>query len=410
MRFGLLGRKLAHSYSKVIHEALGRYSYELFEVEPENLAAFMECRDIHGFNVTIPYKRDVIPFCKELSHTAQSIGSVNTILRRADGSLFGDNTDAYGFALQIERSGIDVRGRKVLVLGSGGSSLAVLNMLKEMQAGQIVVISRGGEDNYENISRHYDAQIIVNTTPVGMYPHTGESPVNIHSFDCLEGVLDLIYNPVRTQLLMDAGALGVPHLGGLVMLVGQACAASERFCGQPVSVQQEDKVVRLLRQKMENIIIIGMPGCGKSTVGRILADYTGKAFIDADAALEEEAGFTIPQIFEREGEAGFRKRETEILEELGKQSGLVIATGGGCVTREENYAHLHQNGTIIFLEREISMLERKGRPLSQGDLREMYEKRLALYRRFADITIQNNAQESTVAKKIMEAAYEDTGD
>ena len=410
IRCGLLGHRLSHSYSPIIHEVFGGYSYELFEVEPENLSGFMSRRDIHGFNITVPYKRDVIPFCNELSETARSVGSVNTILRRADDSLYGDNTDVYGFSTQVKRSGIVVQGKKVLILGSGGSSLTALHVMHELQAEQIIVVSRGGEDNYENICRHKDASIIVNTTPVGMYPHTGKSPVDIGNFERLEGVLDLVYNPARTQLLMDAKMLRIPHLGGLTMLVGQARAASEMFSGQKVSIEQEDSVVRMLRRKMENIILIGMPGCGKSVIGKLLAENTGKKFVDADSAIEEAAGVSIPEIFIREGESGFRKRESEVLETLGKQSGLVIATGGGCVTRRENYAHLHQNGTIIFIERDISKLERKGRPLSQGNLQEMYVERLPLYREFADITVQNNGQISTAAQKIKEAVYENTRD
>ena len=411
LRCGLLGRKLSHSYSPAIHEAFGGYSYELFEIEPENLAAFMERRDIHGFNVTIPYKRDVMSFCKELSPTARSIGSVNTILRRADGSLYGDNTDVNGFSSQVKCSGIDVHSKKVLVLGSGGSSSCVVHVMREMQAGQIVVISRGGEDNYNNISRHHDAQVIINTTPVGMYPHTGESPVDIRNFKRLEGVLDLIYNPARTQFLMDAEMLGLPYSNGLTMLVGQARVASEIFRGQPITAEQEEKVVKMLRRKMENIILIGMPGCGKSTIGRLLAESTSKTFVDADSAIEETAGISIPEIFDREGEQGFRKRESEVLEKLGKQSGLVIATGGGCVTRRENYSYLHQNGTIVFLERDISKLERKGRPLSQGNLHEMFDKRLPLYREFADIIIQNNERVEEVVKRITETVYgESNGD
>ena len=409
LRCGLLGHRLSHSYSPIIHEAFGGYSYELFEVESYNLAAFMNRRDIHGFNVTIPYKRDVIPYCDELSSTARSVNSVNTVLRRADGSLYGDNTDVYGFSSMVKHSGIDVRSKKVLILGSGGGSVSVLHVMREMQAGQVVVVSRSGENNYENISRHLDAQIIINTTPVGMYPHTGKSPVDIRIFKHLEGVLDLVYNPARTALLMDAETLGIPHLNGLIMLVEQARAASELFRGQPLAAGKENQLVKMLRQKMENLILIGMPGCGKSVIGRLLADKTNKTFIDADSVLEEDAGISIPEIFNREGEVGFRTRESEVLEKLGKQSGLVIATGGGCVTRPINYAHLHQNGTIIFLERDISKLEREGRPLSQGNLYEMHEKRLPLYREFVDITVQNNEQMEAVVNNIAEAVYENFG-
>jgi len=304
---GLLGRKLGHSYSPAIHRALGGgYSYELFEVEPENLSTFLERGDFHGLNVTIPYKKDVIPFCWELSPVAAKIGSVNTILRRPDGSLFGDNTDASGFLSMVKRSGIDVQGKKTLVLGGGGSSLTVCHVLSGLGAGEVVVISRGGENNYENLNRHRDAQVLVNATPVGMYPDTDNAPVSLSAFPRLEGVLDLIYNPARTRLLMDAQSRVLPLLGGLTMLVGQARAACELFSGQPVDAGRERSVIRDLRRQTENIILIGMPGCGKSTIGKMLADVTERPFVDADHALETDAGLSIPEIFRREGEESFR--------------------------------------------------------------------------------------------------------
>ena len=403
LRCGLLGRKLIHSYSPAIHGILAGYSYRLFEVEPENLASFLEGEDFHGLNVTIPYKKDVIPFCRELSPLARAIGSVNAILRRPDGTLYGDNTDARGFLAMLKRSAIPVEGKKVLVLGSGGSSLSVRHVLSECDAGQIIVVSRGGENHYGNLERHADAQVIVNTTPVGMYPDTDRAPVSLSAFPHLEGVLDLVYNPARTRLLMDAQARDLPHMGGLTMLVGQARAACELFTGQAVDAEKEQLAARMLRQKMENLVLIGMPGCGKTTVGKALAEQLGRPFIDADLALEEAAGISIPEIFSREGEAGFRQREAQTLKQLGSQSGLVIATGGGCVTREENYFHLRQNGIIIFLERSTALLAREGRPLSQGDLEAMYRQRLPLYRRFACLTAHNDAPAETVVKNILSA-------
>ena len=406
-RCGLLGRKLSHSFSPFIHNAFGGYCYELFEIEPEQLSDFMLKRDFHGINVTIPYKKDVIPFCAELSESAKAIGSVNTLLRRPDGTLFGDNTDAAGFAAMIKQSGIDPRGKKVLVLGSGGSSLTACYVLKNHGAGEIVVVSRSGENNYENINLNRDAQIIVNTTPIGMYPNTGDSPVDISCFGSLSGVLDIVYNPARTRLLMQAEALEIPHLGGLTMLVSQARAANELFSGRKSDKPSEADVIRRLQQSTENIILIGMPGCGKSTIGRALAEIADKKFKDSDLEIEKTVGCGIPEIFEAEGEESFRKRESEILESLGRMSGLVIATGGGCVTREVNYFHLRQNGIIVFLERDIDNLERNGRPLSQdADLSAMYEKRLPIYRRFSDIAISNDADPHTIAKNILEKAYE----
>jgi len=409
MRCGLLGRTLKHSYSPAIHKALGGgYSYELFEIEPDDLSTFMESDIWDGLNVTIPYKQAVIPFCADLSPTAKAIGSVNTITRRPDGSLYGDNTDAAGFLAMLQQSSIDVRGKKVLVLGSGGSSLTVCHVLQEQGAGEIIVISRHGEHTYETLDRHRDTQIIVNTTPVGMYPHTDQSPINIAGFPHLEGVLDLIYNPARTRLLMDAETRGMPHQGGLPMLVGQAHAAAKRFVGRDalgapsLPTTTPNAIVNLLRRQTENIILIGMPGSGKSHIGYLLHECTDCPLVDTDHEIEKAAGISIPELFRREGEAGFRARETAVLEQWGKESGLIIATGGGVVTREENYPHLHQNGTIFFLERPISQLARKGRPLSQGDLDEMYARRLPQYQRFADCTIQNQGEPDVVADKILE--------
>jgi len=403
-RCGLLGQSLKHSYSPLIHSILSdAYSYELFEVEPEGLPAFLESGCFQGINVTIPYKTAVIPFCKELSPIAQAIGSVNTVLRRSDGSLYGDNTDVIGFLTMVSRSGVNVSSKKVLVLGSGGSSLTVCHGLKELGAGEIVVISRQGEHTYENLSCHKDAAIIVNTTPVGMYPDTGLAPVNLKDFPHLEGVLDIIYNPAKTRLLMEAEFLGIPCLGGLNMLVGQAKAAAELFSGQTISASKEHDVFCLLSRQMENIVLIGMPGCGKTTIGQIIAEITEKPFYDADIILEAESGMKIPEIFNVEGEEGFRVRETEVFKKLGKESGLVIATGGGSITRDENYFHLRQNGTIIFLERDLALLERAGRPLSQNvDLNEMYAQRLPKYQRFADLTVENTADAHTTARNVVE--------
>ena len=401
---GLLGQKLGHSYSPLIHRALGcDYSYELFEVEPDKLSSFLERGDFHGLNITIPYKTAVIPFCKELSPMASAIGSVNTILRRPDGSLYGDNTDVIGFLTMVSRSGISVSKKKVLVLGSGGSSLTVSHGLKELGADEIIIISRRGENTYENLNCHRDAEIIINTTPVGMYPDTGKAPINLMDFPDLEGVLDIIYNPARTRLLMDAKNLGIPYLGGLTMLVGQAKAAAELFSAQTITASKELAVLDSLSHQMENIILIGMPGSGKTTIGQILAEITERPFYDADIVLEKDSAMTIPEIFKSEGEDGFRVRESKVLEKLGKESGIVIATGGGCVTKEENYPHLHQNGVIVFLERDLSLLERAGRPLSQNaDLSLMYTKRLPKYQKFADLTVKNDTDGYIVAKSILE--------
>lgn len=390
MKCGLLGRTLGHSYSPQIHAMLGDYVYTLFEKEPEEVADFLKNGDFTGINVTIPYKQAVIPYLDDLSDAARRIGAVNTILRRPDGSLWGHNTDHYGFSAMVQRTGLALEGKKVLVLGSGGASRTVVCVLEELGANP-VVISRTGKDNYQNLNRHADAAAIVNTTPVGMYPNTGISPVELDGFPHLEGVLDLIYNPARTQLLLDAERQGIPNQNGLWMLVAQAKEAAEVFTGAPIAHSAIARIHHTLSRQMQNLVLIGMPGCGKSTIGPLLAQATGRSFVDADETIAALAGKTIPEIFAQDGEDAFRRLETQVLADLGKRSGLVIATGGGCVTRADNYPLLHQNGILLRLERKLSLLPTDGRPVSQSrSLSRLYEVRDPLYRAFADITIDNN--------------------
>ena len=410
MRAGLLGRKLGHSFSPRIHSFLGDYSYDLFEVEPEDLGSFMRSGRFDALNVTIPYKMDVIPYLSELSPAARAIGSVNTIVRRADGSLFGDNTDAAGFTGMVRRLGVDPAGKKALILGSGGASLTAQYVLREMGASKIVVISRNGEDNYENLERHADASILVNATPVGMYPHNGISPVDLARLPALEAVLDMIYNPARTQLLLDAQARGIPCINGLFMLAEQARKASERFSGTSLDPALSKKIHAALRAETENIVLIGMPGCGKTTIGRTLSEKTGKPVLDADAVLTEKIGMPIPEYFAAHAEAEFRQEETEVLREICRMSGQIIATGGGCVTRSENRDLLRQNGRVFYIERGLDMLPTDGRPLSQrGKLQDMYAVRHPLYLDFADVRIANSGAPEAAAEKIMEAFYENSG-
>lgn len=400
MKCGLLGGKLTHSYSPQIHGYLGSYSYELFEKMPEELEDFLKNGDFVGLNVTIPFKKSVIPYCAELSERAKELGAVNTIVRRADGTLIGHNTDYFGFERMLQTSGLDVSGKKALVLGSGGASNTAVSVLKE-QGADVVVVSRSGENNYENLHLHSDAAVIVNATPVGMYPNVGTSPIDLAEFPALEGVLDLIYNPARTQLLLDAQSSGLIAVNGLEMLVAQAKESAEWFTGSTISDDVIPVIHRKLKNQMENIILIGMPGCGKTTVGKLIAEKTGKTFLDADAHLVEKAGKTIPEIFTEIGEAGFRNLETKTLAKLGKESGLVIATGGGCVTQGRNYPLLHQNGTIFWLQRDIAALPTDGRPLSQSnDLTKMYEARKPMYQHFADKTVDNNGDPEAAANTI----------
>lgn len=406
---GLLGETLGHSYSPMIHHELGDYDYRLFEVPRERLGSFLTSGSWDGLNVTIPYKKAVVPYCTGLSDAAAKLQSVNTIVRRPDGTLYGDNTDLYGFLYMVRRSGISPAGKKALVLGSGGASVTVKAALEQLGA-HVTVISRSGPDNYTNLDRHADAEIIANTTPVGMYPHNGSAAVDLKQFPCCQGVLDIVYNPARTALILQAEELGIPHASGLSMLVAQAKRSSEQFSGTPIDDSALERVERIIHSRLRNIILIGMPGCGKSTVGKALADLLDRPFVDCDREMEKVIGMSVADYITRYGEEAFRAEETAMLTQLGKTSGLVIATGGGCVTRPENYPRLHQNGTMIFLERELSKLPKKGRPLSlRGSLQDMYTIRLPMYRRFADVTVPNDGAPEKVAKAV-EEAYERISD
>ena len=370
MRCGLLGEKLGHSYSPAIHAQLADYAYGLYEVAPEDLPAFLTGGDFDALNVTIPYKKTVIPYCAELSPIAQKLGSVNVLVRRADGTLYGDNADAFGFEYLVRHSGIDVAGQKALVLGNGGASATIQAVLEQLGA-HVTVISRHGPDNYDNLDRHADARVIVNTTPVGMYPNTGRAAVDLRQFPQCAGVLDIVYNPARTALLLQAESLGIPCAGGLYMLVAQAKRSCEVFTD--------------------------------TVIAALLAERLHRPVLDSDAQVVETACMSIPDIFAAGGEAAFRARETAALAELGKRSGAVLATGGGSICREENYPLLHQNGTIFWLQRDLALLPKDGRPISQrSDLAALYAQRAPLYARFADAVIDNNGTPEETVRKILE--------
>ena len=399
-RYGLLGEKLGHSYSPQIHAQLASYPYDLYEVAPERLDAFLRTTELAGMNVTIPYKKAVIPYCKALSPAAARIGSVNTLVRRADG-WYGDNTDYDGFCYMARDFAI--AGKKALVLGNGGVSLTVQQALRDLGAREVVVISRRGPDNYQNLARHADAQIIANATPVGMYPNNGASPLDLAGFPRLEGVLDLIYNPARTALLLQAERRGIACNGGLGMLVAQAKRAAELFTGRAIADGEIERITRCLAGQMQNIVLIGMPGCGKTTLGKALADRLGRPFYDADAVLEQRAGRSIPEIFRCDGEAAFRALETQTLAELGKCSGAVIATGGGCVTRPENAPLLRQNGRVVWVKRPLDRLPVSGRPVSQRmSAAAIYAQRRDRYAAFAAYTVENDGPLAETLAKLLE--------
>ena len=400
---GLLGEKLGHSYSPEIHALLGDYEYELYEKTPAETEVFLRHGDFDGLNVTIPYKKTAAALCDALSPMARRLRSVNTIAVRTDAQgkriLFGDNTDYAGFLALVRRSRVHIEDCKCLVLGSGGASVTVQAVLKDLGAGEVVVISRSGTDNYENLERHADADILVNTTPVGMYPDNGKAPLDPERFRQLKAVYDLIYDPSRTALMLQAETLGIPTFGGLYMLVAQAEAASRVFTADDPSNPDRDPlqsaakiraIFEFMEAQQQNIVLIGMPGCGKTSVAEALAEQMGRPVYEADAEIAKRAGKSIPQVFAEDGEDTFRALETEVLADLGKLSGIILSTGGGCVTRPENYPLLHQNGRIVWIQRDISLLEKEGRPLSMAqDINDIYVNRQPLYEEFADFSVVN---------------------
>lgn len=390
MEYGLLGERLGHSFSPQIHRDLAGYDYQLLPTPPEAVEDLFARRAFQGLNVTIPYKRMVMPLCDEIDPRAAAIGAVNTVVNQ-NGRLTGYNTDIDGFLYMARRAGVDMTGKKVVILGSGGTSRTARAAAGELGAREIVTVSRHGEDNYQNLSRHADAQVLVNTTPVGMYPNWGQSPVSLESFPALEGVLDVVYNPLRTALLLQAEERGLPRSCGLPMLVAQAKRAAELFTGQNIDDSRAEAVLHGLRGQLTSIVLIGMPGCGKTTVGRALAGKLGRTFVDLDEEIVRRAGTSIPEIFAREGEAGFRERESALVREFGERTGLVVSTGGGVVTRRENYIPLKQNGLLLHLRRDPAALPTDGRPLSQATApEELWRRRAPLYAAFADGEIDNN--------------------
>ncbi|MCL2473800.1 MAG: shikimate kinase [Alphaproteobacteria bacterium] len=397
--FGLLGERLSHSYSPLIHAELGDYEYKLYEKKPEELEKFLMHGDFEGLNITIPYKTAVIPFCAGLSETAKAICSVNTITRLADGSLYGDTTDYFGFSYLLKKTGVDPAAGKIIILGSGGSSCTVQAVLRNAKAGEIVVVSRSGASNYENIEKHKDAIMIVNTTPLGMYPNNGVSPVpNLDIFQNCRAVIDLIYNPLRTELLLQAEERGILCIGGLAMLAAQAKKSAEQFLHTSIPDEKIEEITAKIARLTRNIILIGMPGCGKSSIGAALAKSMGREFADTDDWIVKTAGKSIPAIFAEDGEEAFRKLETDALKTLCKQSGLVIAAGGGIVTRHENRNTIRQNGIVVFLDRAINELPTAGRPLSESEgVGVLAKARLPLYTQWSDYTVPVHGVEQTAA-------------
>ncbi len=399
----LIGEKLSHSFSPIIHSYLADYPYTLAEVSRENLESFVKSDKFTSANVTIPYKVEIMKYLDEISDEAREIGCVNTVTHTKDGKLRGDNTDFYGLSYLIKSSGIDISGKKVLILGSGGSFLTASAVARSLDAKEIICISRNGEVNYENVYNiHPDADIIINTSPVGMYPNNLECKIDLAKFDSVKGVFDIVFNPSKTKLLLDAEKLLIPAFGGLPMLVAQAKRASEIFTGEKIDDSEIDRITKILEETTLNIILVGMPGCGKSTIAASLAEKLGREIIDTDKEIEQNAKMPIPEIFSTFGEGVFRSLEHNEVKNAGKSSGKIISTGGGVVTIPDNYEPLHQNGIIIFIKRDINSLSRDGRPLSMGaDLSKMYATRLPMYERFADFTVENDSDIDSCADKII---------
>ena len=390
LSYGCIGEHLPHSFSKEIHGQIGGYAYELKELTPEELPAFMAARSFHGINVTIPYKQAVIPFLDEIDETARAIGAVNTVVNR-NGKLYGFNTDLDGLTRLIRRIGLDLSGKKVLIPGTGGTSRTAAFAAEQLGAREIRKISRTGRDGsltYEEALRdHTDAEIILNTTPCGMYPEPDAQPLPLEPFHRLEGVADVIYNPLRTRLVLDARSRGIPAEGGLYMLVAQAVRASEHFLDTVYPDDLTDRIYEQILRQKENIVLIGMPGSGKSAVGRILAEKTGRSLADTDQLITEKAGKPIPDIFRENGEPAFRDLETEIIRALSKQGGQIISTGGGAVLRPENVTALRQNGRLFWLDRDPeALVPTDDRPLADTaeKMKQLYRVREPVYRAAAD--------------------------
>jgi len=404
MKFGLLGRTLGHSFSPRIHNALGNTNYELFEREPSQLQEFFANPELQGINITFPYKVNALETCDVVDPRAERIGCVNTMVRK-DGKWHGYNTDYDGFVFTLKHAGIDVSGKECIILGDGASSATVHVALEDLGAKSITHLSRKTAPLYTDAPNYYEtAQIIINCTPIGMYPHNPASLIDIMQFSKLEGVVDLIYNPRRTVLLLQAEMMDIPHCDGLPFLVAQGVEAANHFQGESFGTKEIEQILRDMRREKENIILIGMPGVGKTTVGKAIGKEMGRTCIDVDQELAKEIGDISTYITEQ-GEAAFREKEAEMIAKLGTETGLVISTGGGCVTVPKNYAHLRQNGRIYQLTQPVEKLSTSGRVLSSGGierLRELEETRTPMYESFAQCIVEHNRNAPETVAAILE--------
>ena len=406
MKCCLIGETLKHSLSKPLHNKMGGYSYELVEVAQDKLNEFVALKQFDAYNVTIPYKSQIIPMLDEVSGLAKQIGAVNTVVAK-NGKLYGFNTDFYGMRYLIRSAGFDFVNKKIMILGSGATSKTAKSVAKSLGASEVYIVSRTGEINYENC-HNLKVDYIINTTPVGTYPNQDVSPIDLTRFENILGVVDVLYNPLKTKLMFDASELNIKSVGGLKMLVAQAKYARDLFLGNEIVDAKVDDVIEKLYldlvRETENIVLIGMAGCGKSTLGKLLAYSLNKNFVDTDQLIEEKAGITIPEIFEKYGEEYFRKIERDVLKETSLLRNTVIATGGGVVVNKDNKFLLKCCAKVVWLKRDLEKLEMKGRPLykSSESKINLYKERESLYNDFADIIVLNNDDINNTLKKVVE--------
>lgn len=417
MEYGLIGKKLGHSYSPDIHNMIGDYKYELKEIPPEELDAFMVERNFKAINVTIPYKQDVIKHLAEISDAAKEIGAVNTIVNR-DGKLFGDNTDWLGLRDLINHAGITIEGKKVLILGTGGTSKTATYVAKKMGASEVLIVSRRSSEDtitYEEaVQNHKDAGVIINTTPSGMFPEIHAKPIDISSFENLSGIVDAIFNPFRTELVMDGKARGIKSIGGLYMLVAQAVYAADRFHNKEFDKKIIDKIYNTILDSKQNIVLIGMPSCGKTTIGNQLNKATNKKIIDIDKEIVNKIGMPISDYFAANGEPAFRKIEHETIAEVASVNSCIISTGGGCVLNPDNIRMLKQNGKVVFINRSLeNLLCTKDRPLSSSKeaVQKLYDARFNLYKEACDFEVNGDLTIPEVTQEVLnkEKKNEDFG-
>ncbi len=407
MEYGLIGEKLSHSFSKIIHEQLASYDYTLCPMNQDEFHIFMKQKAFRAINVTIPYKQKVIPYCDFLDEKAKHIGAVNTIVNK-DGYLYGTNTDYDGFLYTLQKHQIHVKNKKVLVLGDGGAAQAIKAVLHNEGCKKIISVRRSISEHtctYEQAKKqHCDASVIVNTSPCGMYPNIHSSPIDLDDFPFVEAVVDIIYNPLHTALCIQAKSKGIPFAGGLEMLIAQAKYAAEYFNGKTISDSFIDNIYQRLYKEKRNIVLIGMPSCGKSTLGKLLAEQLHRPFLDLDQVLVEQEQCTIKQMIEQDGEAAFRQKESKLIEHVSAYQGHVIATGGGCVTHDPNMKCLQMNGFILYIKRPLSLLlVSDDRPLSSSKeaISSLYEQRKGRYEHYADAVIENNGELKTMLHQVM---------